>query len=234
MLAESIHGKWGRPIELFAGDVSLEGDLALPPGAYSLVIFAHGSEFGRHSGPNQFVAAELQRKGFGTLLLELLTEDEDSLPSKVFDIDFLATRLTNTIAQIRSDPETSGLRVGLFGASSGAAAALLAAAQMPRDIWAVVSRGGRPDLAKYYIARVKAPTLLLVGSEDQACMSLNEHAYALLKCQKNLSIVPRASHFFVEPGVLETVVQLSGDWFKQHLLPKPILMHEDNSLITRS
>ena len=208
-----------KEVVIPAGTVHLYGILGLPPQTIGAVVFAHGSGSGRFSPRNNFVARILQNAGIATLLVDLLEESEAQDRRKVFDIDLLTERLLINVHWLRQQPETRGLLMGYFGASTGAAAALQAAAQEPQEIAAVVSRGGRPDLAMEYLARVTAPTLLIVGGEDIPVIPLNEAAYAQLKCLKKLVIVPGATHLFEEPGALDKVAQLAKDWFINYLNP---------------
>jgi putative phosphoribosyl transferase len=195
----------------------LEGMLGVPQGAQALVIFAHGSGSGRLSPRNQHVAAELRKSGLATLLLDLLTPSEERDRRNVFDIDLLAHRLGDATRWARIHPETENLAVGYFGASTGGGAALLAASRAENEAAAVVSRGGRPDLAGAALADVRAPTLLIVGGLDTQVMRLNEEALAQMSCEKRLAVVPGASHLFEEPGTLDEVVRLSSEWFTRHL-----------------
>lgn len=197
--------------------IVLEGLLGIPERPVGLVAFAHGSGSGRFSPRNQFVARHLQAGGFVTLLLDLLTPDEADDRRKVFDIDLLADRLLMALAWLRRQTPTAALKVGLFGASTGAGAALQAAAREPSSVAAVVSRGGRPDLAGPYLGRVTAPTLLLVGGEDGPVITLNEEAMARLTCPKELVIIPDATHLFEEPGTLEQVAEQAKRWFRRFL-----------------
>ena len=221
-------GTWSKDIRIPAADVRLEGELSLPPGARGVVLFAHGSGSGRHSPRNQFVARSLQASGIGTLLFDLLTAQEEQVDLRTrhlrFDIDLLAQRLVHAIrwldasAQwIQDETAVVELRPGFFGASTGGGAALVAAAELGARIGAVVSRGGRPDLAGPALPKVEAPTLLIVGELDEVVIQLNEEAYAQLRCEKALKIVPGATHLFEEPGTLEQVAQLASDWFVRHL-----------------
>ena len=196
--------------------VHLEGELTIPKYAAGVVLFAHGSGSSRLSPRNQFVAEALQNKGIGTLLFDLLTEEESGDRENVFDIDFLTHRLSDATRWLRHREGTSNYPLGYFGASTGAAAALVAATQ-DKTVGAVVSRGGRPDLAIRHLAGVTAPTLLIVGGHDFGVIELNEKAYRVLRCEKSLKIVPGATHLFEEPGALEQVAQLAGDWFGRHL-----------------
>jgi putative phosphoribosyl transferase len=195
----------------------LGGTLSVPPKAAGVVIFAHGSGSGRFSPRNRYVADVLQRGDLATLLLDLLEEEEANDRRKVFDIGLLAERLQGAAEWIRKQPETKALALGYFGASTGAGAALVAAACQPKMISAVVSRGGRPDLAGDYLPLVKAPTLLIVGGNDDVVLQLNEQAMARLECLKKLVVVPGATHLFEEPGTLERVAELARDWFDEHL-----------------
>jgi dienelactone hydrolase len=198
------------------GQKRLEGDVVLPRKAKGLVIFAHGSGSSRFSPRNTHVAHELEVRGLGTLLLDLLTEHEAYDRRNVFDIPLLARRMVEAVRFARSDTELSSLRIGLFGASTGAAAALVAAAQLPQEIAAVVSRGGRPDLAGTALSQVRAATLLIVGGADYGVIDLNRDAFAALTCEKRLEIVPGATHLFEEPGTLDKVVDLAAQWFNAH------------------
>lgn len=205
-----------------AGDGrSLEGILGLPDGARGIVLFAHGSGSGRFSPRNNFVAHRLQEAGLGTLLIDLLEESEADDRRKVFDIDLLADRLLMAAAWLRTDPRTASLPIGYFGASTGAGAALQAAARRPSGIGAVVSRGGRPDLAEPYLREVAAPTLLIVGGYDEPVIEMNRSAYELLSCPKELIIVPKATHLFEEPGALEQVAEHATSWFRRYLATGP-------------
>lgn len=202
-------------------DARLSGELCVPTAPKGLVIFAHGSGSSRHSPRNQFVARHLQQVGLATLLFDLLTPEEELAEWHTrhlrFNIPFLAKRLLGVTRWALGQPECAGLKPGYFGASTGAAAALVAAAECGPTIGAVVSRGGRPDLAEAVLPQVVSPTLLIVGEYDDAVIPLNQAAFALLKCPKELRIVPRASHLFEEPGALETVAAMARDWFLLHL-----------------
>ena len=204
------------------GHVVLPGDLTVPEEARGMVLFAHGSGSSRHSPRNQFVARQLNRAGLGTLLLDLLTKEEEAIDAYThhlrFDIELLATRLTGAIDWLVHQPLTKDLPIGLFGASTGAAAALVAAADRT-EVQAVVSRGGRPDLAGDALPRVRAPTLLIVGEWDETVIELNREAMARMHTTVRLEIVPRATHLFEEPGALERVAELASDWFVTHLAP---------------
>jgi putative phosphoribosyl transferase len=200
----------------------LEGTLALPAGrSQGLVVFAHGSGSSRLSPRNAFVAGELQQVGLATLLFDLLSEDEAADRVNVFDIALLAERLVVATEWANSLEDTAGLPIGYFGASTGAAAALVAAAKLGHAISAVVSRGGRPDLAGGALAQVRAPTLLIVGGADREVLALNRSALARLHCEAKLEVVAGASHLFEEPGALERAARLARDWFAGHLRAKP-------------
>lgn len=204
-------------VEMPCGPAALAGTLSLPHKALGVVAFAHGSGSGRFSPRNQFVAKTLERAAVGTLLFDLLSESEASERENVFDIGLLAERLQGAIAWLKARHETCSLPLGLFGASTGAAAALLAAARQPQSVAAVVSRGGRPDLAEEALPRVEAPTLLIVGGDDEVVRQLNQAALRSLTCDKRLVVVPGATHLFAEPGALEAVAQAAADWFVRHL-----------------
>lgn len=197
------------------------GDLSVPDEAIGVVAFAHGSGSSRHSSRNQRVAATLRDDKLGTLLMDLLTAEEEQVDLRTrelrFDIGLLATRVAAAVDWLRWDERTARLPVGLFGASTGAAAALVAAAQRPQTVAAIVSRGGRPDLAGAALAEVRAPTLLIVGGEDHTVIGLNEQAEAAMVADVELVIVPGATHLFEEPGALERVAELAGDHFDRHL-----------------
>jgi putative phosphoribosyl transferase len=182
-----------------------------------LVLFAHGSGSGRFSPRNNYVAAALRSAGLATLLFDLLTEGEAADRSNVFDIDLLAERLALATSWARQQDNLSDLPIGYFGASTGAAAALVAAARAPEDVGAIVSRGGRPDMAGAVLGKVRAPTLLIVGGDDAGVVELNEQAFAKLQCEKSLEIVPGATHLFEEPGALDQVIDLAQQWFTRHL-----------------
>ncbi len=204
------------PRTVTIGPRRLEGFLAVPQDATGLVIFAHGSGSSRFSPRNSYVAEGLEAGGLGTLRFDLLTDAEAADRANVFDIGLLATRLIEAVRWAREDPETARLAIGLFGASTGAAAALVAAAEAPAAIAAVVSRGGRPDLAGAHLPRVRAPTLLIVGGADYGVIELNQDALAMLTCEKQVEIVPGATHLFEEAGALETVVNATRQWFEAH------------------
>ena len=206
-----------KEVSIPTGRVQLPGIQALVSDAEGLVIFAHGSGSSRLSPRNRAVARALNAEGLSTLLFDLLTPDEASDRLNVFDIGLLATRIRAATVWTREQAETKGLSIGFFGASTGAAAALVAAAEMGRDVAAVVSRGGRPDLAGTALARVTAPTLLLVGGLDHEVLELNRAAARLLSCENRLEVIPGASHLFEEAGTLEEVERLAGEWFRQKL-----------------
>jgi len=216
-----VADSFDRDVEIPADGVLLEGHLRLPKGATGIVVFAHGSGSSRHSPRNQFVAEMLLRVGLGTLLLDLLTADEEPNRTNVFDVELLAHRLTAATTWLRRRPETAGCRIGYFGASTGAGAALWAAAEPDSDIAAVVSRGGRPDLAGGRLPQVSSPTLLIVGGADAAVLELNRQAQARLRCRTRLTVVDGATHLFEEPGTLAIAANLAGDWFTHYLLPEP-------------
>jgi dienelactone hydrolase len=206
-------------VHIRSGAVTLEGELVLPEQAEGVVLFAHGSGSSRHSPRNQFVAQTIREAGIGTLLFDLLTQDEEAEDRYTrhlrFDIGLLAERLVDATYWIKG--EFDHLHVGYFGASTGAAAALVAAAELGEIVCAIVSRGGRPDLARGALPRVKAPTLLVVGELDYPVIALNEQAYAQLRCEKEIEIVSEASHLFEEPGALEQVADLAAHWFQRHV-----------------
>jgi dienelactone hydrolase len=211
-----------QTVRVTAGPVTLEGSLAVPPGAAGVVLFAHGSGSSRHSPRNRYVASVLREAGLATLLLDLLTSDEEAVDEVTrhlrFDIGLLATRLVGATDWLREHPATRQLRIGYFGASTGAGAALVAAAERPEVVGAVVSRGGRPDLAGPALAQVRAPTLLIVGGDDIPVIRLNQEALRQLGAQETqLVIVPGATHLFEEPGTLEQVAQFAAEWFARHL-----------------
>jgi dienelactone hydrolase len=201
--------------------VELEGDLRLPQAARGMVLFAHGSGSSRFSPRNRFVAEVLEEAGFGTLLMDLLTREEEAVDQLTahlrFDIQLLAERLVAATDWLTEQPATSSLPIGYFGASTGAAAALVAAAERADVVRAVVSRGGRPDLAGPYLSRVRAPTLLIVGQQDDVVVELNRAALQHLRGEKRLEIVPGATHLFEEPGTLEAAARLARDWFERYL-----------------
>ena len=211
-----------REVRIPIDDTWLYGDLVLPPGFNSLVLFAHGSGSGRHSARNRLVAQHLQYAGIATLLLDLLTAQEEQTDLNTrehcFDISLLTRRMQDATAWAAAQPELQHAAIGYFGASTGSAAALIVAARLGNKIAAMVSRGGRPDLAgQVALAAVTAPTLLIVGGADHAVIELNEQAYAHLRCEKSLAVVPGATHLFEEAGALEQAAQLASSWFTVHL-----------------
>lgn len=210
-----------RLVHVSTGPVTLEGDLAIPEGARGIVLFAHGSGSSRKSPRNRLVADDLHRGGLGTLLIDLLTPEEEQVDLRTrhlrFDIGMLAERLVGAIDWLGEPPETRTLRVGLFGASTGGGAALVAAAERPEPVGAIVSRGGRPDLAGEALPRVQAPTLLIVGGRDLPVLAMNRDAQAQMRCETRLEVVPGASHLFEEPGTLEEVARLAREWLVRHL-----------------
>lgn len=209
-----------RAVRIPADSVTLEGTLSLPEGASAVVIFAHGSGSSRLSPRNIFVARVLQNAGMGTLLFDLLTGAEDSLYENRFNIGLLTNRLKAATDWIGKQPDVKDVRLGYFGASTGAAAALMAAAEAGATIRAVVSRGGRPDMAGPALERVQSPTLLIVGGRDDVVIRLNEDAYREITAEKELKIIPGATHLFEEPGALEEVARLAAGWFRRHLVGK--------------
>src|SRR5215471_11351836 len=208
-------------VQIPAGRAILSGNLMIPENAAALVLFAHGSGSSRHSPRNQFVARTLNRTGLGTLLFDLLTPEEEVLDIYTrehrFNIGLLAERLVHATKWARQQKETCDLQIGYFGSSTGGAAALVAAAELRQDVGSVVSRGGRPDLAGVALPIVKAPTLLIVGGNDDVVIELNEKARNQMRCEVKLEIVPGATHLFEEPGSLEKVARLATDWFSLHL-----------------
>jgi putative phosphoribosyl transferase len=206
-------------VEIPAGPVSLAGHLEIPEDPLGIVVFAHGSGSSRHSSRNRYVATALNEAAIGTLLFDLLTEDEEHDRANVFDIELLARRLGDATRWLRSQPGASGLAVGYFGASTGAAAALRAAAELGEPVAAVVSRGGRPDLAGSSLASVVAPTRLIVGGRDTVVLDLNRKAQQQLRCENDLVVVPGATHLFEEPGALALAAGHAREWFTRHLAP---------------
>jgi putative phosphoribosyl transferase len=210
-----------RTVSIPGRDVLLQGTLGVPDGAVGIVLFAHGSGSSRFSRRNRFVARLLRNEKLGTLLLDLLSPEEEEIDEVTrhhrFDIQMLADRVVSAIDRIAAEPDTRALSLGLFGASTGAAAALVAAAEKPGRVTAVVSRGGRPDLAAEALARVEAPTLLIVGQRDEVVIDLNKSARDKMHAEVRLVIVPGATHLFEEPGALERVADLAGDWFVTHV-----------------
>jgi len=206
------------PEEVRIGHLALPGQLCTGSNFMGLVVFVHGSGSSRLSPRNAYVATALNKHRLATLLFDLLTDTEAADRGKVFDIELLTSRLCEALAWVGTRSDLAGLRLGLFGASTGAAAALSAAAQQPERVAAVVSRGGRPDLATGELARVKAPTLLIVGADDLEVLRLNRIALQGLQCQRRLEVVPGATHLFEEPGALAVVAALAGKWFTEHLV----------------
>jgi putative phosphoribosyl transferase len=208
-------------VAIQANHVTLQGNLAIPEGAAAIVLFVHGSGSSRNSPRNRFVAEELNKAGLATVLFDLLTAEEERIDMRTrelrFDIPLLAQRLTGAIDWVRRQEATKQVNVGLFGASTGAAAALIAAAHKPEAVSAIVSRGGRPDLAGLFLPRVQAPTLLIVGGDDDVVIGLNQQAARQLRAPHQVRIVPGATHLFEEPGKLEEVARLARDWFCQYL-----------------
>ena len=210
-----------REVRIPAGEVSVSGELIIPDSAAGVVLFAHGSGSSRHSPRNQFVARVIRESNLGTLLFDLLTTEEESVDIYTrhlrFDIELLGRRLIAAAAWLKTQPEARELKIGFFGASTGAAAALVAAAELGDRVGAVVSRGGRPDLAGEALERVASPVLLIVGELDTEVIKLNQDAFGQLGCTKEMKIVPGATHLFEEPGTLETVAHLAADWFGHYL-----------------
>ena len=208
-------------VRVDADGAALEGNLIVPRDARGIVVFAHGSGSSRFSSRNRYVAQVLRSGGLGTLLIDLLTPQEERIDDRTaelrFDINMLADRVGGTVSWLREQPDYSRHAIGLFGASTGGGAALVAAADHPQQIGSVVSRGGRPDLAGPALPRVKAPTLLIVGGDDIPVIRMNQDAYAQMTCERKLEIVPGASHLFEEPGTLERVAELARAWFSEHL-----------------
>jgi pimeloyl-ACP methyl ester carboxylesterase len=213
-------------VKVVAGPVILEGNLSLPEGVHGVVLFAHGSGSSRHSPRNRYVAQLLNEARLATLLVDLLTSEEEAIDLRTthlrFDIDLLAERLGGVTDWLMEYPDTRDLRIGYFGASTGAGAALVAAAERPDVVSAVVSRGGRPDLAGPALIRVHAPTLLIVGGNDFQVIELNRLAYERLRCEKRLVIIPGATHLFEEPGTLDEVAHLARQWFERYLTQETV------------
>lgn len=213
-------------VQIQAGQAALSGNLHIPDGAAALVLFAHGSGSSRHSPRNQFVARTLNNAGLATLLFDLLTPEEESIDARTaelrFNIGLLAERLVRATKWAKQQEQTRDLRIGYFGSSTGGGAALVAAAEIPEDVGAVVSRGGRPDLADEALPKVQAPTLLIVGGNDDVVIELNELARNRMRCEVKLEIVRGATHLFEEPGALEKVAQLASNWFVNHIGAKSV------------
>lgn len=207
-----------KQVKIPADSVKLDGMLTIPKDAQGLVIFAHGSGSSRLSPRNTLVAGVLQKAGMGTLLFDLLTAKEDEVYESRFDIPFLTGRLKAATQWVKGQADTAKLKIGYFGASTGTAVALVAAADFGREIKAVVSRGGRPDLAEDALRKVIAPTLLIIGGDDHVVIGLNKKAYDLIKAEKQMEIIPGATHLFEEPGTLEEVAQLAAEWFRKYLI----------------
>lgn len=221
-MPDSVHESTPEhDVRVRAGPVTLEGTLQIPELPRGIVLFAHGSGSGRFSPRNRFVAEELRHAGLGTLLIDLLTRDEERVDDRTgelrFDIPMLAGRLVDLVDWLDRNEETAGLPIGLFGSSTGAGAALIATAERPEAVAAVVSRGGRPDLAGGFLPRVRAPTLLIVGERDAPVIGMNREARERLECPSALEIVSGATHLFEEPGKLEEVARLAREWFREHL-----------------
>lgn len=221
MSSKPRSGAESRGVKISIGEVILEGDLTQPEGAQGLILFAHGSGSSRHSRRNQHVAQLLNEAGFATLLFDLLTAQEEAAEARTahlrFDIPLLADRLVGATDWARDEPNLAGLPIGYFGASTGGGAAIVAAAERPEVVGAVVSRGGRPDLAGEALPQAKAPTLLIVGSLDSPVITMNRDARDQMKAQTQLTIIPGASHLFEEPGKLDEVARLASAWFHEHL-----------------
>jgi dienelactone hydrolase len=220
-MTRGIESRCLTPVRVPVGDHVLNGDLGMPAHARGLVLFAHGSGSSRHSPRNQFVSRALEQKGLATLLIDLLTPAEEAVDDRTtqfrFDLPMLSARLVGIIDWLQVNPDTASLRIGVFGASTGGGAALIAAALRPGAVRAVVSRGGRPDLAGGALTKVVAPTLLIVGEFDTAVIRLNRDAMAHMAGAVELTIVARATHLFEEPGALEQVAELAANWFGRHL-----------------
>ena len=210
-----------REVRIPAADAKLDGNLTVPENAVALVLFAHGSGSSRHSPRNQFVARTLNGDSLATLLFDLLTLEEEAFDIHTrehrFNIDLLAERLVHATKWARQQKKTRDLHIGYFGSSTGGAAALVAAAELPQDVGAVVSRGGRPDLAGDALPQLQAPTLLVVGGNDEIVIELNERARDRMRCEVKLEIIPGATHLFEEPGALEQVAKLASDWFVKNI-----------------
>jgi putative phosphoribosyl transferase len=221
-----IESTAAQAVQVPVGDATLQGDLAIPAGASGLVVFAHGSGSGRNSPRNRFVAEQLQNAGLGTLLVDLLTEVEEAVDRQTlhlrFDIELLAARLVGIAEWLSKRGNAAAMPLGYFGASTGGGAALVAAARHPERVAAVVSRGGRPDLAGDALPAVRSATLLIVGGNDPQVIELNKLAFARLRGYKELVVVPEAGHLFEEPGTLEEVARLAADWFTHYFRGPPI------------
>lgn len=231
---QATHPPLAREVRMACGDAALYGDLVLPADFSGLVLFAHGSGSGRHSARNRQVAQKLQQAGVGTLLFDLLTAQEEQVDMHTrehrFDISLLTRRMQDATLWVLAQEDFKQVPIGYFGASTGSAAALIAAARLGDRISAVVSRGGRPDLAgPVVLASVTAPTLLIVGGDDHGVIELNEQAFAHLKCERRLAIVPGATHLFEERGTLEQVAELAAEWFVAHLRPRAAAQRAEKS-----
>lgn len=217
---KSMNNQKGE-VSIPTGKETIKGNLEVPQGARVIVLFAHGSGSSRFSPRNTYVSRLMNKQGMATLLMDLLTADEEAIDEQTaqyrFDIDLLAKRLIDATAWLQQNPATASLAIGYFGASTGAAAALIAAAKLPNDVKAVVSRGGRPDLAYKHLAKVNAPTLLIVGGDDAEVLEMNKNALKLIRAEKKLEVVPGATHLFEEPGKLQEAAQLAINWFAKHL-----------------
>ena len=224
MEKKAQHRSEERAVRISAGAIELEGNLGVVEGAQGVVLFAHGSGSGRSSPRNLYVARELSHAGLSTLLIDLLTTQEEEVDLRTrqlrFDIGLLAERLVGATDWLRDEPETQNMRIGYFGASTGAGAALVAAAERPDEVGAVVSRGGRPDLAGEALSRVEAPTLLIVGGSDVPVIGMNEEALERMHVEKQLEIIPGATHLFEEVGALEEVARLAAAWFRRYLISR--------------
>ena len=219
--ATTVQLQVDREVSIHAGQVEVPGHIAVPRDAAGIVLFAHGSGSSRHSPRNRFVAERLHQYGFATLLFDLLTSEEENVDARTghfrFDIDFLSERLVESSMWVHAQKELQHMSVGYFGASTGAAAALVAAARNPERVKAVVSRGGRPDMADQWLSSVQAPVLLIVGGNDTRVLAMNDSARRNLRCSSALETVEGASHLFEEPGALERVADLAGSWFRDHV-----------------
>lgn len=212
-----IAGNIKQSVSIPAENITLEGNLSIPERANAVVIFAHGSGSSRHSTRNIFVADELNLAGFGTLLFDLLTQEEDTLYKNRFNINLLAKRLKIATEWFLKEYKNNNFKIGYFGASTGAAAAVYAACELDKTVSAIVSRGGRVDMVKHFLRKLDIPTLLVVGGNDDTIIELNKISFDLIKGEKELSIVPDAGHLFEEPGTLEKVSDLATKWFKKYL-----------------
>jgi dienelactone hydrolase len=226
-----------KTVRIPSGKVMLDGTMVVPPGARGIVLFAHGSGSSRHSPRNQYVARMIREAGIGTLLFDLLTPEEEASELRTrhlrFDIELLAGRLMDATLWVTGEEVSAGMPVGYFGASTGGGAALVAAAALGDMIGAVVSRGGRPDLAGEALSRVQAPTLLIVGGRDQVVIQLNREALTQLVCRKELKIIPGATHLFEEPGALEEVARQASAWFRRELQPTESQQEESDARETQ-